>query len=236
MVLLVVIIACILCAILGLFTYLLSIKPFEDAPPLMPLLSTIALGIVIREAIGLFYPQGRNPQAFPNLLPVGKIAGNSALSFKNIFILAITVIILILLFTFLKKTKMGISMQAIAQNRELAYMTGINLRSTITFTFVLGGVLLAIAGFLIGSYNGVLRFDAGSMYGIKGFSAAVVGGLRNISGAIVGGMLLGFIEVFVSAVLPNGASYASAIAFVVVVIFMVVKPEGILGEKTVEKV
>ena len=235
-ILLLLVISCVLCAILGLLTYLFSIKPFEDAPPLMPLLSTIALGIVIREGVGLFFPKGRNPQPFPELIPIGSIGGNASFSFRNIFILAVTVVILIFLFTFLKKTKMGISMQAIAQNRELAYMTGINLRSTITFTFVLGGMLLAIAGFLIGSYSGVLRFDAGSMYGIKGFSAAVVGGLRSIYGAIAGGMLLGFIEVFVSGWFPNGASYASAIAFVVVVIFMVVKPEGILGEKTVEKV
>ncbi len=234
-ILLVVIISAILCAALGLLTYQFSIKPFEKAPPLMPLLSTIALGIVIREALGLFFPQGRNPQQFPALIPQGTIGDIAVLSFRNIFIIAVTVIILIALFTFLKKTKMGISMQAIAQNRELAYMTGINIRSTITFTFILGGVLLSLAGFLIGSYTGSIRFDAGSMYGIKGFSAAVVGGLTNISGAIVGGMLLGFIEVIVSC-FPGGTAWSSAVAFVFVVIFMIFRPEGIIGEKTTEKV
>ena len=229
-------ISAVLCAVLGVLTYQIAIKPFEKTSALMPLLSTIALGVVIREGLGLFFPKGRNPQSFPTLISQGTLGDSTLLSFRNIFIVVATLVILILIFTFLKKTKLGQSMQAIAQNKELAYMTGINIRRTITFTFVLGGVLLSIAGLLIGSYYGVLRFDAGSMYGIKGFSAAVVGGLRNIYGAVVGGMLLGFIEVFVAGYVKGGSSIASAVAFVVVVLFMLFKPEGILGEKTVEKV
>ena len=130
---------------------------------------------------------------------------------------------------------MGNAMQAVAQNKRLAAISGMNIRSVAITTFVLGGVLLSVAGFLIGAYYGTVRFDNGSLYGIKGFSAAVVGGLSNIYGAIIGGMLLAFIEVFVS-ILPGGAAYASAVAFIVVVFFMVLKPEGILGEKTIEKV
>ncbi len=229
-------IAAILCAAFGLLTYYVSIKPFEKSSPLMPLLSTIALGMVIREGLGNFFPKGRNPQAFPDLVSSGALGNTMLFSFRNLFIISVTVVILILLFTFLNRTKIGQSMQAIAQNKELAYMTGINIRRTVSVTFILGGVLLSLAGFLIGAYYGVLRFDGGSMYGIKGFSAAVVGGLRSIYGAVVGGMLLGFIEVFVAGYIKGGTAFASAIAFVVVVIFMVLKPEGILGEKTVEKV
>ena len=225
-----------LCAFLGVLAYRTAIKPFEKSSALMPLLSTIALGVVIREGLGLFFPKGRNPQAFPTLIPQGTLGDSTLLSFRNIFIIVATLLILILIFTFLNKTKLGQSMKAIAQNKELAFMTGINIRRTITFTFILGGVLLSIAGLLIGSYYGVLRFDAGSMYGIKGFSAAVVGGLRSIYGAVVGGMLLGFIEVFVSGYIPGGSAFASAIAFVVVVLFMLFRPEGILGERTIEKV
>ena len=126
----------------------------------MPLLSTIALGTVIREFLGLLFrpllmtitgpitrvadpisiTSGRNPQAMPKL-----IAPNSLIDVRNYIIIAVTFLIILLLFLFLNKTKMGLSMQAISQNKELAYMNGINVRKTINITFVIGGIMLAIA-------------------------------------------------------------------------------------------
>ena len=93
-----------------------------------------------------------------------------------------------------------------------------------------------MGGFLFGTYQSVVRFDTGTMYGSKGFAAAVVGGMKNIWGSIVGGMLLGFVEVFVAGLFNGGAKYQNVIAFAVAIIFMVFRPEGILGEKTIEKV
>jgi branched-chain amino acid transport system permease protein len=238
------------CAFLGLLTHMLSIKPFQNSSELMPLLSTIAMGTVIKEILGLlFMPavntvsravggesamtvvSGRNPQAFPDLLMPG-----GSVNERNITIILITAVILLLLFLFLNKTKMGLSMQAISQNRELSVMTGINVSRIVVITFLIGGVMLAVSGFLLGSYQKLMSFDNGAMYGAKGFSAAVVGGLRNTWGAVVGGMLLAFVEVFVSGYIPRGTAYASVVAFAVVVIFIVFKPEGIIGEKSVEKV
>lgn len=250
-VLMLLLIAAILCASLGLLTYRFSIRPFENAPALMPLLSTIALGVVIREALGLLFQRfvnpvaqmaagggtalavqgGRNPQAMPVL-----IAPNGTIMERNLIIIGVTVLLLLALFWFLNKTKIGLSMQAVSQNKDVSRMIGVNVRKVIVLTFVIGGVLLSIGGFLLGSYNTLIRFDNGSNYGIKGFSAAVVGGLSSVYGAIAGGMLLAFVEVFVSGYIPNGTAYSSIIAFVVVVFFIVFKPEGILGEKTVEKV
>ncbi|NMA12334.1 MAG: branched-chain amino acid ABC transporter permease [Chloroflexi bacterium] len=244
-------VAALLCALLSILTYRVSIKPFERSSALMPLLSTIALGTVIREFLGLLFrpllmtitgpitrvadpiniTSGRNPQAMPKL-----IAPNSSIDVRNYIIIAVTFLIILLLFLFLNKTKMGLSMQAISQNKELAYMNGINVRKTINITFVIGGIMLAIGGFLLGSYQSVVRFDTGSLYGSKGFSAAVVGGLKSIWGAIIGGMLLGFVEVFVSGLIPGGTQYQNIIAFLVVIVFIVFKPEGILGEKVIEKV
>lgn len=229
-------IAAVLCAVLGLLTNRIAIKPFERSSSLMPLLTTIALGLVIREGLGLFFPRGRNPQSFPTLITPGSFGESITFSYKNLFIIAITLILLLLLFIFLNKTRMGQSMQAIAQNRELAYMSGININKAVNSTFILSGILLGLAGLLIGAYTGTINFTNGSMLGIKGFSAAVVGGLRSIYGAVVGGMLLGFIEVFVSGSIQGGSAYATPVAFVVVVLFMLFKPEGILGEKTIEKV
>lgn len=250
-VLLMIAIAAVLCALLGLLAYRFSIKPFEKFSTLMPLLSTIALGTVIKESIGLLFKptinsiaglvtrvddpiaviSGRNPQAMPRLL-----APNGSTDDRNLIIIGVTLVILLLLYLFLNKTKMGLSMQAISQNKELALQMGVNVKSTITTTFVIGGVLLAIGGFLVGSYQTILRFDNGTMYGSKGFSAAVVGGLKNTWGAVLGGMLMGFVEVFVSGYIPGGSAYSNIIAFVVVIIFIVFKPEGIIGEKSVEKV
>ncbi len=238
------------CVALGLTAYRFSIRPFANASALMPLLSTIALGTVIKEILGLlFMPSvnavssavavgeavtvvsGRNPQGFPSLL-----MPNGTVDSRNITIIIITVAILVLLFFFLNKTKMGLSMQAISQNKDLALITGVNVNRTVIITFVIGGILLAISGFLLGNYQRLMTFDNGAMYGAKGFSAAVVGGLRNTWGAIIGGMFLGFVEVFFSGYVPGGTAYASIVAFVLVVVFIVFKPEGIIGEKSVEKV
>jgi len=235
-VILVIICSAVVSGLLGIITHKISIKPFEGAPILMPLLSTIALGVVIREAIGLFFPQGRNPQVFPNLLVKGSLFNINSLSYRNLIMIAVTIFMLAVLFWFLNRTKTGLSMQSVSQNKEAAQMIGVNIRVIVTMTFVIGGILLSIGGFLIGSYYNIVRFDMGSMYGIKGFSAAVVGGLGNIYGAIVGGMLMAFVEVFVSGYIPGGTAYASIFAFLVVVLFMIFKPEGILGEKTIEKV
>lgn len=244
-------IAALLCAALGLITYRLSIKPFERSSTLMPLLSTIALGVVIKEILGLVFQPvvnsaalaaagvadpisvvgGRNPQAMPRL-----IAAHGTTNERNVIIIAVMLLILVTLFLFLNKTKMGLSMQAISQNKELALMTGVNVKSTITWTFVIGGILLAVGGFLLGNYQTIVRFDGGAMYGSKGFSAAVVGGLKNTWGAVIGGMLLGFVEVFTAGYISGGTRLQNIIAFLVVIIFIVFRPEGIIGEKTVEKV
>ena len=249
MIALVLAIASVLCVILCLITYRTSVRPFEGGDTLMPLLSTIALGLVIKEFLGLGFKSvttaitgpltrvdvpmtisgGRNPQAMPRLLTGG--AANS-----DLIIIGVTVLIVVALFVFLNKTKAGLSMQAVAQNKELAFMTGVNVKRVINVTFIIGGVLAAVGGFLFGSYQAVIRFDTGTMYGSKGFAAAVVGGMKNIWGAIIGGMLMGFVEVFVSGLFDGGTRYQNVIAFVVAIIFMILKPAGILGEKTVEKV
>lgn len=242
-------IASVMCVLLCLFTYRISVKPFEGGDTLMPLLSTIALGLVIKEFLGLGFKSvtsavagpltsvanpmeisgGRNPQAMPKLLSGGAIS-------SDVIIIGVTILIVVALFVFLNKTKMGLSMLAVAQNKELALMTGVNVKRVINLTFIIGGVLAAVGGFLFGSYQSVIRFDTGTLYGSKGFAAAVVGGMKNIWGAIIGGMLLGFVEVFVSGLFNGGTRYQNVIAFVVAIIFMIFKPAGILGEKSIEKV
>jgi branched-chain amino acid transport system permease protein len=215
----------------------LVIKPFRHAPLLMVLVSTVMLGTVIREAIRLWYPRGNDPQIFARLLPQHTFAvGDVMLSVDSLIIIAVTVLVIVLLFLFIQKTRTGAAIRAISQDGEAAMMMGVNMNRTVAVTFLLGSALGAVAGILIGSYNNIIRFDMGLMLGIKGFSAAVVGGLGNVYGAIVGGLILGLVETIVAGFVPGGSPYADAFSFFVVILFLVFRPYGVLGEKVSEKV
>jgi len=223
--------------ILGAIFEKLVIKPFRHAPLLMALVATVALGLIIRESLRIFYPQGSNPQIFPRFLPEGSfnVAG-VLLHYDNLIILATTAGLITSIFLFIERTRTGTAIRAISQDIEAAMMMGINIDATVAVTFLLGSGLGAIAGIMNGAYISIIRFDMGLMGGIKGFSAAVVGGLGNIYGAILGGLVLGFVETFASAFIPGGTAYKDVFAFLVVIFFLVFKPSGILGEKVYEKV
>ena len=229
--------AALLTGLIGALLEKVVIKPFRNAPLLMVLVATVALGTIIREALRLFYPQGSNPQIFPSLLPEGGFAlGGLTIRYDNLVIFLSTVALISAVFFFVQRTRIGMAIRAISQDIEGATMMGINLNTTVAVTFLLGSALGALAGILNGAYIGIIRFDMGLMGGIKGFSAAVVGGLGNIYGAIFGGLLLGFVETFASALVPGGTAYKDVFAFMVVIFFLVFKPSGILGEKVYEKV
>jgi branched-chain amino acid transport system permease protein len=131
---------------------------------------------------------------------------------------------------------MGIAMRAVSQNADVSQMMGINIERTIITVFFIGSALAGLAGILNGSFYGITKFNLGSNLGIKGFSAAVIGGLGDFKGAIIGGVLLGFIEVFASAYIPNGSQFQDVFSFLAVIAFLIFRPSGILGEKIFEKV
>jgi len=215
---------------LGTFFERTVIKPFRKSPLLMVLVATIALGIVIRESVRLFYPQGSNPQVFPKILPqVNYEIGRLLMRFDHLLIFLISFFLISFMFLFINRTKTGLAIRAISQDIEAANLMGINSDIIIAITFLIGSILAGLAGILIGSYQTVVRFDIGLMGGIKGFSAAVVGGLGNFYGAIVGSLILGFTESLSSAYIPGGAPYKDVFAFIIVIFFLVFKPSGILG-------
>jgi branched-chain amino acid transport system permease protein len=223
--------------VIGAFFERVVIKPFRQAPLLMVLVATVALGIVIREAVRLTFPHGSNPQIFPRLLPQKSFElGGVLLRLDNMIIFGITLFLIFMMFLFIKNTRMGAAIRAISQDGEAAMMMGINMNRTVAATFLIGSALGAVAGILIGAYNNIIRFDMGLMGGVKGFSAAVVGGLGNVYGAIIGGLILGFVETFAAAFVPGGTPYTDVFAFLVVIFFLVFRPSGILGEKVYEKV
>lgn len=221
----------------GTFFERMVIKPFRRSPLLMVLVATIALGIVIRETVRLFYPQGSNPQVFPRILPQTAFRlGSLQLRVDHLIILLISVLLIVVMFLFINRTRAGLAIRAISQDMEAANLMGINSDIMIATTFLIGSILAGLAGVLIGSYQTVVRFDIGLMGGIKGFSAAVVGGLGSFYGAIAGSLVLGFVESLVSAYVPGGAPYKDVFAFVIVIFFLVFKPSGILGKAAPVKI
>jgi len=227
----------VLIGVVGTFFERVMIKPFRKSPLLMILVATIALGIVIREAVRLFYPQGSNPQVFPRIFPQASFeAGPVVLRMDHVLILVISVLLIVVMFLFINRTRTGLAIRAISQDIEAANLMGINSDIIIAVTFFIGSTLAGLAGVLIGSYQTVVRFDIGLMGGIKGFSAAVVGGLGSFYGAIVGSLVLGFVESLVSAYVPGGAPYKDVFAFVIVIFFLVFKPSGILGKAAPVKI
>ncbi len=221
----------------GVFFERTVIKPFRYAPLLMVLVATVALGIVIREAVRLSFPHGSNPQIFPRVLPQKSFTlGGVLFRVDNLMIFGITLFLISSMFLFIKRTRMGAAIRAVSQDGEAAMMIGINMDRTVAATFLLGSAVGAVAGILIGAYNNIIRFDMGLMGGVKGFSAAVVGGLGNVYGAIIGGLILGFVETFAAAFIPGGTPYTDVFAFLVVIFFLIFRPSGILGEKVYEKV
>ncbi len=229
--------AMILTSIVGVVTERLAIKPVSKAPMLVSLLVTLGLGIVIRESVRIIFPRGSDPKGFPTLLPQGAFeVGNVVIRYENLILFGLGIVVIIIVNLLITRTRMGLAIRAVAQDGEAAQMMGVNMDRTIDMTFVIGSAVAAIAGIMSGLYYGKTMFNVGLMMGVIGFSAAVIGGLGNIYGAIVGGLLFGLLETFAAAILPYGAENKRVFAFLIVILFLVFRPTGILGEKTYERV
>jgi branched-chain amino acid transport system permease protein len=222
---------------IGVLAERACVKPLAKAPPLMTLLATMSLGLVIREAVLIFYPRGADPKPFPAMLPGGgfEVAGVT-LRYENLAILAIGGAAMVLVDLIINRTRLGASIRAVAQDPEAAQMMGVDLDRTVDFTFFLGSALAGVAGILQGLYYSEIHFIMGIVGGVIGFSAAAIGGLGNVYGAILGGLLFGVLQTTAAAFIPRGSEFRDVVAFGVVMVFMVFRPTGILGEKTVERV
>jgi len=231
----------IIIGILGVSFERIVVKPVSKGPPLMSLVATLGLGIAIREAVRLFYPRGSETKRFPEIL--SKLLGNKSLEFggvilryDNLLIIGIGIIVIFLLALFINRTKIGVTIRAVAQDGEAAEMMGVNKNLIVDVTFFLGSALAAIAGLMNGIYYNSIVFGMGGMTGVIGFSAAVMGGLGNVYGAIVGGFLFAMTESLSAAFIPKGSEFMDVVAFGVVILFLVFRPHGILGEKIYERV
>ncbi|MCG8484353.1 MAG: branched-chain amino acid ABC transporter permease, partial [Clostridia bacterium] len=152
----------------------------------------------------------------------------------QVFIFLVSMVLLIGLTVLIKKTKIGLAMRGTEQNSKAAYLMGINVDQVIAFTFFLGGASAAVAGALISGYYQIVYPAMGFMAGLKAFSAAVLGGIGILHGAVVGGIVIGVSESMTAAYVSGG--FRDAVAFIILIVVLIIKPTGIFGKKTITKV
>lgn len=235
--LLTLLIAMALCAALGVVIEIFAYRPLRDRPRLVVLITAIGVSMLI-EQIAQNSRLGFGPEVrrFPDLLPettwhLGKITLGST----SVIVFVVTGILLGLLTWTVKCTRIGMAMRAVSFNEKAAALMGVNVNSIISFTFAIGSALAAAGGILYALNFGKIEPLMGVQPGLKAFIAAVLGGIGNLPGACLGGVVLGVIESVVGGH-PKLTSYRDAVAFAVLILILLVKPDGLLGQTTREKV
>lgn len=215
----------------------LAYRPLRGSPRLVPLISAIGMSIFLQNYVMI--GQGARDVSMRPLITGGWRFGMEGgfqvyLSYMQVIIAVVTVIFMTLLTLFISRSRLGRACRACSQDREMANLLGIDTDRIIAMTFVLGAALAAVAGVLVGLYYGLINPFMGFVAGIKAFTAAVLGGIGSIPGAMLGGVLLGLTESFTSAYLST--EYKDVVAFSILVLVLLFRPTGLLGQPDVEKV
>ena len=228
------------CMLLGYGIERIAYRPLRHAPRLAPLITAIGVSIVLQNIAMIIW--GRQYIAFPPLLPEDTytIAGAS-ITLLQIFIFFLATVIMAGLIFLVQKTRLGRTMRATAQNPEVAGLMGVNVNNVISSTFIIGSALAAVAGLMVSAYYGLAHYYMGFLLGLKAFSAAVLGGIGNLGGAMLGGLLLGVIESLGAGYIGPltggvlGSHYQDVFAFFVLILVLIFRPSGLLGERTSER-
>jgi len=174
----------------------------------------------------------------PEVLPTGTVFSTHGISYtwEKLIILIITLPVLLLLVWLVQKTRQGKAMRATAQDRDAAAMMGINVNRTISFTFLIAGALAGAGGLVYALYFRQIHYDTGYRLGLIAFTAAVLGGIGNLPGAVLGALLIGFIQAYNEGLIHYvpGSNYTESIVFSILILILVFRPEGLLGERTPE--
>jgi branched-chain amino acid transport system permease protein len=227
-----VLLAMVVCTILGMVIERLAYKPLRQAPSLAVLITAIGVSYFLQNSALLLWKS--DPKVFTSVVPGGSLTlGSVNITYVSLVTVLSCVVIMLVLSFFTGHTKMGKAMRACSEDKAAAQLMGIDVNRTISMTFAIGSALAAVAGVLLCSTYPTLMPTTGSLPGIKAFTAAVFGGIGSIPGAMLGGILLGIIEIFAKAFNTN---ISDAVVFAVLIVVLLVKPSGLLGKTVREKV
>lgn len=235
------------CALLAMAVERFAYRRLRHAPRLAPLISGIGISVLLQTVAMVIW--GRNPLMFPQILPMDPIAITAGSNEHPPAIITVTGIVTLLvafvamagLWMLVEFSRLGRGMRAVAENPQVASLMGVNPNRIITLTFAIGGTFAALAGVMMASNYGSASFSMGFLPGIKAFTAAVLGGIGNLRGAMLGGILLGLIESLGAGYLGEltggvfGSNYQDIFAFMVLILVLVFRPAGLLGERAAQR-
>jgi branched-chain amino acid transport system permease protein len=250
-----------ICMTIGYLLERAAYRPLRHAPRLAPLITAIGMSMVLQQLALLVW--GRDPKAFPQIMENPSfVIGGATITGVQIAIILMSVVIMATLTWFVYRTRFGIAIRATAENVRVAALMGVDANRTIAATFIIGAGLGAIAGVMYGTYYGITHYTMGFMLGLKAFSAAVLGGIGNLAGAMLGGILLGLVEALGAGYIGEftdlcrwplldsllvercangghvvlfGSNYQDVFAFMVLILVLVFRPSGLLGERVSER-
>ena len=232
----VIVLAAVICAILGMLIEFLAYRPLRNRPKLTVLITAIGVSLLIEYTCQHKLVFGAETHSFPKLFPERDFQfGGLSLNSNDVIILVVTTLLLAALWYIVQHTKTGTAMRAVSFNDRAAALMGINVNRIISFTFGLGSALAAIAGVFYAMRAHGIEPLMGIQPGLRAFIAAVVGGIGNLPGAALGGLVLGLLETFAGGI-PGLSNYRDGIAFAILILILLFKPAGLLGKAQVEKV
>lgn len=229
------VVSIIICAVLAALMDRITLRKIRqnNGLAISALLCTIGIQTLINNGIILIY--GSQTRKFPNLFDLGRFkVGPATVSYIQVIIAATAIVIMIILTILITKTRFGLGMRSISQNSNAAKMMGVKVDKIITWTFFISTSVSAISGVLIGLYYRSVEPSMANVVGSKAFAAAILGGIGELPGAVIGGFIIGVLEALVAGYISSG--YRDAIAFAVLIIILIIRPQGILGKKISHKV
>jgi branched-chain amino acid transport system permease protein len=228
------------CMAIGFTIERVAYRPLRYAPRLAPLITAIGVSMVLQQLAMLFW--GRNYHTFPPLLPATpRNVFGAQITDLQILIVVLAALVMTGLVLLVKYTRLGRAMRATSENTQIAGLMGVNINQIISLTFVIGSALAAVAGLMVSANYSIAHNTMGSILGLKAFTAAVLGGIGNLGGAMVGGLLLGLIEALGAGYIGDltggflGSHYQDVFAFFVLIVVLVFRPSGLMGEKVAER-
>ncbi|WP_329319305.1 branched-chain amino acid ABC transporter permease [Streptomyces sp. NBC_01262] len=218
-------------------------RPLRNAPRLAPLITAIGLSLALQEAVRNWYPEATNARVFPQIDAGPWHLGSISISSGDIFVIIAAPLCMGALAGFVRSTRTGRAMQATAQDPDTAQLMGIDTNRVIVIAFAIGGLFAAVASVAYGLRYGQVKYDMGFQAGLKAFTAAVLGGIGNIYGAMLGGLVLGVAEALATAYIADipgmeqfgGQGWASVWAFVLLILVLLLRPQGLLGERVADR-